>query len=127
MQQLLGQIEIGIWSMNRLKILLTISGLLINFSSFAVDQNDIAGFTTDSCTTPGLGSSASQWSGWGGVCKVHDWYYRRFGVQRTWADATFRDNLKRRCKDKYHWYDPRRNLCRATADTWYKVLALVPT
>ncbi|PCI73508.1 MAG: hypothetical protein COB38_00115 [Gammaproteobacteria bacterium] len=111
--------------MNRVKGLLIISGLFLSFSLFAVDQVDIAGFETDSCTTPVLGSS-TQWSGWGGVCRVHDWHYRRFGVQRTWADATFRDNLKKRCKNKYRWYDPRRNLCRATANAWYTILAAIP-
>lgn len=100
------------------KLCLLVSSLFFSASTFAVDQDDITGFSTDSCSTPDL-VGLTQWSGWGGVCRVHDWHYSRFGVDRAWADSKFKSNLKKRCSDKYSWYDPRRPLCRETADLWY--------
>lgn len=100
------------------KLCVLAGALLFSHSAMAVDQNDIAGFSTDSCSKPWF-VGFTQWSGWGGVCRVHDWHYARMGVDRAWADSKFKSNLKKRCSSKYKWYDPRRPLCRETADLWY--------
>ncbi len=93
-----------------------IAGVTLSFAAIEVQASEIINFNPDGCSKL---NNIFTWSGWNNVCNTHDWQYTRFGTSRSSADSNLKNNLKKRCKSKYKWYDPRRYHCKTDADLVY--------
>lgn len=75
-------------------------------------------------------------------CDRHDFGYRNFGkntrtkgphpkLSATWAvknaiDTRFLTNMMTNCNQKYHWYNPQRQVCHGVAKVYYGAVAASP-
>ncbi len=55
-------------------------------------------------------------------CTAHDHCYETCGIPKSYCDSAFRNSMKNWCKGRFSELDPRRPICRTTAQTYWQAV-----